>query len=180
MQRAIRSAAVLAASAILASACSSRVERAEVPAEPGAAATPAARDTALAASPGDTTALPTMAVYKSPTCGCCRGWVEHVQAAGFTVEVHDLDDLSDIKSEAAVPEKARSCHTAIVGGYTIEGHVPAPTVLRLLREKPRVAGIAVAGMPVGTPGMEAPGREPDKYDVLSFQTDGSTAIYESH
>ena len=177
MKRALRYAAVLAVAAIATPACSPRAERADVPAEPAA---PADHGTALAAASPTDTALPTMAVYKTPACGCCRGWIEHVQAAGFTVEVHDLEDLSEIKSEAGVPEKARSCHTAIVGGYTIEGHVPAPTVLRVLREKPRVAGLAVAGMPVGTPGMEVPGQEPDKYDVLSFQADGSTAVYESH
>jgi hypothetical protein len=143
-------------------------------------ATSCSAQSTAAPSPVQTATLPTMTVYKSASCGCCRGWVEHVHAAGFTVEVHDLDNLSEIKNEAAVPEKARSCHTAIVGGYTIEGHVPAPTILRLLREKPRVAGLAVAGMPVGTPGMEVPGREPDKYDVLSYQADGSTAVYESH
>lgn len=168
----------LAAVALAGAACSSRAERAETPADPAAAAQ--AATTQVAAAPAAPAELPTMTVYKSPTCGCCKGWIEHVKAAGFTVEVHDLDNLAEIKSESGVPASARSCHTAIVGGYTVEGHVPAPTVLRLLREKPRVAGIAVGGMPVGTPGMEVPGREPDKYDVLSFQADGSTAVYESH
>jgi len=177
MNRPARTVAVIAAVALAAGACSSRAERAEVPADP---ATTAPASAAVAVAPTTSAALPAMTVYKSPSCGCCKGWVEHVQAAGFTVEVHDLDDLTEIKAEAAVPEKARSCHTAIVGGYTVEGHVPAPTILRLLREKPRVAGIAVGGMPVGTPGMEVPGRAAERYDVLSFQTGGSTAVYESH
>jgi hypothetical protein len=138
-------------------------------------ATPAAAGPSLASAEA-----PVITVYKSPSCGCCKNWVDHVKAAGFTVEVHDVDNLSDIKADAAVPASARSCHTAIVGGYAIEGHVPAATIQRLLKEKPAIAGIAVPGMPVGSPGMEVPGQPADKYDVVAFKADGSTSVYESH
>jgi len=123
---------------------------------------------------------PVITVYKSPTCGCCSSWVDHVKAAGFAVDVHDVDNLSDIKADAAVPANARSCHTAIVGGYAIEGHVPAATIQRLIKEKPAIAGLAVPGMPVGSPGMEVPGQPADRYDVIAFTADGKTSVYESH
>jgi hypothetical protein len=143
-----------------------------------AAATAPAQPSAAAA--GAEAALPVMTVYKSPSCGCCRNWVDHVKAEGFQVEVHDLDDVSEIKAEAGVPERARSCHTAIVAGYAIEGHVPAATIKRLLREKPDVAGLAVPGMPTGSPGMEVPGQPADKYDVVAFDRSGALTVYESH
>ena len=126
------------------------------------------------------TGLPVITVYKSPTCGCCRGWVDHVKEAGFEVEVHDVADVNPYKDEAGVPSDARSCHTAVVGGYALEGHVPAETIKRLLAEKPAVAGLAVPGMPVGSPGMEVPGQAPDKYDVVTFTADGETAVYQSY
>ena len=170
ISRTIRTAA--AAAILLAAACApSRTDDDATPAETAVAAPPQIAATAV---------LPPMIVYKSPTCGCCKGWVEHVKAAGFAVEVHDLDDVTGIKDEAGVPAAARSCHTAIVGGYTIEGHVPAETVVRLLKERPEAAGLAVPGMPVGTPGMEVPGQPADKYDVLVYRADGSTSVYEAH
>lgn len=138
---------------------------------------PDAAPASVAAAP---VALPTMTVYKTPTCGCCKNWVEHVQQAGINVEVHDLPDLTEIKNEAGVPADARSCHTAIVDGYAIEGHVPAAAIKRLLQERPAVAGLAVPGMPVGSPGMEVPGQAPDRYDVIAFQRDGSSSVFESH
>lgn len=141
---------------------------------PAPAAPVASQDAPMAAG------APVIAVYKSPSCGCCKNWVDHVKAAGFTVEVHDLDNLSDIKADAGVPATARSCHTAIVGGYALEGHVPAATIQRLLKEKPAIAGLAVPGMPVGSPGMETPGQPADKYDIVAFKADGSTSVYESH
>jgi hypothetical protein len=165
----------LAGPLFLAACSPSRTEdAAQAPVEIAAAPVPPAADL-----PDPGPALPTLTVYKTPTCGCCKNWVEHVKAAGFTVEVHDLDDLAEIKAEAGVPRSARSCHTAIVDGYAVEGHVPAETIRRLLRERPKVAGIAVPGMPAGSPGMEVPGRT-DKYDVIAFDGSGGTSVYESH
>ena len=124
--------------------------------------------------------LPVMTVYKSPTCGCCQSWVDAVKAAGFTVEVHDVDDMTPVKDDAGVPADKRSCHTAIIGGYAIEGHVPPATIKKFLAEHPKAAGLAVPGMPSGSPGMEMPGQEPDHYEVIAFQADGKSSVYESH
>jgi hypothetical protein len=107
-----------------------------------------------------------MTVYKTPWCGCCGAWVDHLRTAGFTVDVRDLDDLAPVKRMAGVPEALASCHTGAVDGYTIEGHVPAHLVRRLLDERPAVRGLAVPGMPIGSPGMEGPSPEP--YTVYSF------------
>jgi hypothetical protein len=180
-------ASILAAGLVLAAACSSpragdgAQEPAQVAstAETSMAAAPAAPASAPAAAGPETAALPTMTVYKSPTCGCCKNWIDHVKAAGFAVEVHDLDDLSEIKAEAGVPDRAQSCHTAIVDGYAIEGHVPAETIKRLIKERPKVAGLAVPGMPVGSPGMEVPGQAADKYDIVAFDRKGTLTVYES-
>jgi hypothetical protein len=119
-------------------------------------------------------------VYKTPTCGCCRAWVDHLRDAGFHVETVDRDDLTMVKSANGVPERLASCHTATVGDYVVEGHVPAEDIRRLLRERPAVAGLAVPGMPVGSPGMEVPGRPADRYDVLSFDRAGVTSVFASH
>jgi hypothetical protein len=117
-------------------------------------------------------------VYKSPYCGCCGAWVDHIKAAGHAVKTVEMEDLTGIKKMTGVPEPLQSCHTAVVGGYVIEGHVPAADVARLLREKPKARGLAVPGMPVGSPGMEGP--NPDVYDVLLFQADGTAAVYGRH
>jgi hypothetical protein len=124
-------------------------------------------------------ARPVMEVYKSPTCGCCSKWVEHVQAAGFTAKVTELDDasLNQLKTRRGVPRTAQSCHTAIVDGYVVEGHVPAPEIHRMLRERPAIAGIAVGGMPTGSPGMEVPGRPPQQYNVVTFDKQGAVRVY---
>jgi len=119
-------------------------------------------------------------VYKSPTCGCCTGWVEHMQEQGFKVEVHDVSDLNAIKRQFAVPSDLESCHTALHGGYVIEGHVPAEDIRRLLAERPAIAGIAAPGMPVGSPGMEVPGRAADRYDVVAFDKSGGRSTFASH
>lgn len=124
------------------------------------------------------TARPTVTVYKSPTCGCCTKWVEHLQAYGFTVTSRDTDDMTTVKDANGVPDRLQSCHTALVGGYVIEGHVPAATIDRLLRERPRIAGLAVPGMPAGSPGMEVGVTE--AYDVIAYEAGGSTRVYESH
>ena len=119
-------------------------------------------------------------VYKTPTCGCCRAWVDHLRDAGFRVETVDRDDLTMVNSANGVPERLASCHTATVGGYVVEGHVPAEDIRRLVRERPAVAGLAVPGMRVGSPGMEVAGRPADRYDVLSFDRAGVTSVFASH
>jgi hypothetical protein len=181
----LRGAAPLTAALLLVSCTSTRadtdVERtASAGATTSVATVPASAPAVAVAESRAESDAPVITVYKSPSCGCCKNWVEHVKAAGFTVEVHDLDNLSDIKADAGVPANSRSCHTAIVGGYALEGHVPAATIQRLLKEKPAIAGLAVPGMPVGSPGMEVPGQPADKYDIVAFKADGSTSVYETH
>ena len=117
-------------------------------------------------------------VFKSPTCGCCTKWIDHLEAAGFEVEAHDTSRLDAMKDENGVPRTLRSCHTALVEGYVIEGHVPVADVKRLLEERPEVAGLAVPEMPIGSPGMEGPGAQP--YDVLSFGGKQGVVVYSSH
>ena len=125
------------------------------------------------------TTQPVMEVYKSPTCGCCSKWVEHVEAAGFATKVMDIDDasLDQLKTKRGVPGTARSCHTAFINGYVVEGHVPAPEIHRMLRERPAIAGIAVGGMPTGSPGMEVPGRAPQQYNVVTFDKQGAVRVF---
>lgn len=145
-------------------------------AAPIASAQVAAADPA-SPTPGsvDLATLPTITVYKSPTCGCCAKWVDHVKEHGFTVVTHDTNDLTRVKAMAGVPARLSSCHTAIVDGYVIEGHVPADLIQKLLEERPEVVGLAVPGMPMGSPGMEGPYKE--AYDVLLFRRDGTTDVY---
>lgn len=101
--------------------------------------------------------LPKMTVTRDPNCGCCHGWVTHVRAAGFSVEMVEIADVMPLKTRLGVPDGLMSCHTAEIGGYVVEGHVPADAIKRLLIERPKVTGLAVAGMPVGSPGMQVPG-----------------------
>ena len=117
-----------------------------------------------------------LVVYKSPTCGCCKGWVKHMRENNYKVEVHNQQSVQPVKDAMGVPAKLRSCHTAVVEGYVIEGHVPADAVARLLRERPPIRGLAVPGMVMGTPGMEGPRNDP--YDIIAFEDDGSVSIYE--
>jgi hypothetical protein len=112
--------------------------------------------------------LPKMIVTRDPNCGCCGNWVEHIKAAGFSVDVVKVDDVMPLKTRLGVPEALMSCHTAEIGGYVIEGHVPAEAVNRLLIERPKAIGLAVPGMPVGSPGMEVPGQAPQSYDIAIF------------
>jgi hypothetical protein len=118
-----------------------------------------------------------MSVFKSPTCGCCGMWVEHMKANGFTVIVQDVEDIDAVKRKLGVPAAVGSCHTAQAGGYVFEGHIPADAVQRFLKERPKVAGLAVPGMPIGSPGMEMGGRK-DPYSILTFDQKGQTSVYE--
>lgn len=122
--------------------------------------------------------LPPMTVWKSPYCGCCGNWIERMKAAGFEIEVKETEKLEMVKRMAAIPEPLWSCHTATVGGYRIEGHVPAADIRRLLAIRPKVDGLAVPGMPSGAPGMENGTREP--YDVLTFRRGGTTSVFSHH
>lgn len=112
-----------------------------------------------------------MTVYKDPNCGCCNGWVDHVRAAGFDVTVRNEGDMSGMKKRFGVPTELTSCHTAEIGGYVVEGHVPASAIHKLLAERPSAKGLAVPGMPIGSPGME--GENPSPYDVMLFDEAGS-------
>lgn len=123
------------------------------------------------------TAKTKMTVYKDPGCGCCKGWVKHVRDAGFDVDAIDVGDVSPYKRKYGVPEGLESCHTAVVDGYAFEGHVPADVIQKFLKEKSKTArGLAVPGMPAGTPGMEMGGRK-DKYDVVQFNKNNTTSVY---
>jgi len=117
-------------------------------------------------------------VYKDPSCGCCGDWVKHMRANGFTVTVHDTTDMDTVKLSMGVPAALASCHTGRIGKYSIEGHVPADLITRLMAEQPVARGLAVPGMPNGSPGMEQGGKK-DKYDVLLFDAAGKTRVYAS-
>lgn len=145
------------------------------PATPPAATIAAAAELAPMPPASDTNRV---VVYKTPTCGCCAKWVDHMKGAGFDVEVHDLADVQPVKSQHGLPGDLASCHTALIGGYVVEGHVPAADIRRLLREHPQVAGIAAPGMPMGSPGMEASHADP--YDVIAFTKDGQQSIFATH
>jgi len=125
--------------------------------------------------PGNQSALEPITVYKSPTCGCCSKWVRHLQDNGFEVEAINRSDMNSVKSNAGIPRQLASCHTAIIGGYVIEGHVPAADIKRLLKERPAVVGLTVPGMPMGSPGME--GARQDKYNVLTFDKAGNSTVF---
>ena len=132
------------------------------------------------AAPSGGEAVADVVVHKSPSCGCCSAWVEHMEQAGFAVDVHDTDDLGAIKEAVGLPHGMGSCHTAEVAGYFVEGHVPAGDVARLLSERPDARGLTVPGMPLGSPGMEVPSGEVEAYDVLLVLPDGSTRVFASH
>ena len=123
---------------------------------------------------------PEVTVYRSPTWGCCGDWIDYLGENDFRVDVVDTNDLQSIKTQYHVTIELQSCHTAIVDGYVIEGHVPIEEINRLLSEKPDVIGIAVAGMPAGSPGMEIANFADDAYDVISFDEDGFFEIYSSY
>jgi hypothetical protein len=119
-----------------------------------------------------------MSVYKSPSCGCCSLWVDYMRKNGFDAKVQDVDNIGALKLKLGVREEFSSCHTTEVGGYIVEGHVPVEVVQRMLKERPKIAGIAVPGMPAGSPGMEVPGGRKDSYNILAFTSDGKTTVYD--
>ena len=120
-------------------------------------------------------------VYKDPACGCCAKWVEHLQQQGFVTTVTEVANVDDVKTKNHVPQQARSCHTALVRGYVIEGHVPAADIQRLLKERPTgVVGLAVPGMPIGSPGMEVPGIKAQPFNVVAFDKEGRTTVFAAH
>ena len=124
----------------------------------------------------------TVEVWKTATCGCCKDWIKHLQANGFSVNAHDVDDTTVFSRRYGVPEEYGSCHTAMVDGYVLEGHVPAKEILRLLRDRPSAVGLTVPGMPLGSPGMDGPeyaGRK-SPYDVLLIQKGGRTSVYQAY
>jgi hypothetical protein len=133
---------------------------------------------ALLASASAATAA-TLDVVKSPTCGCCSVWIERMKAAGFTVQARDVADPGPTAKAAGVPDALRSCHTAKIGGYAIEGHVPAADIKRLLAQKPKAVGLSVPGMVAGSPGMEVAGRS-DRYQVMLIQKDGKPKVWATH
>ena len=174
MRNGIIIAAALLGTAIL-GACGGEAgsaEQADVAVQSAAGANQAVRATSEAGE---------VVVYKSPTCGCCEGWIAHLESEGFDVSGVDIAayaDLSRKKAEHGVPGDLGSCHTARVGGYTIEGHVPAEVVARLLREQPDdIVGLSVPGMPIGSPGMEGP--NPEVYQVIAFDAEGNRRVYET-
>jgi hypothetical protein len=118
--------------------------------------------------------LPKLTVTKDPNCGCCRGWTDHIRRAGFPVEIIETGELNKVKTRLGVPRHLAACHTAEVDAYVIERHVPASAIRRLLDERPQIKGLAVPGMPVGSPGMEVEGTPPDAYDVIAFGPAGET------
>lgn len=121
-----------------------------------------------------------LVVYKDPNCGCCSKWITHMEKAGYDVSVRNRRDVNPIKAEQGVPMNMRSCHTAVVDGYFIEGHVPAEDVTALLTKRPAVKGLTVPGMPLGSPGMEVPGKTPMKYTVYAVGLDGQILAFAKH
>lgn len=137
----------------------------------------------LAAIPAAACAKPAKAavlnIYKSPYCGCCGAWVEHIKLSGIRAGVRELEDVSPIAKKAGVPDELRSCHTAIIEGYFVEGHVPAVDIRKLLRDRPNARGIAVPGMPIGSPGMEQGGRK-DDFNTLIVDRSGAVRVFARH
>ena len=117
-------------------------------------------------------------VYKSPTCGCCKLWIEHLEQNGFKVKAYNTENVVAHKQRLGLLPELAACHTAVVNGYVIEGHVPASDIKRLLKEKPKIAGLAVPGMPMGSPGMEGPVKE--SYEVKAFDKNGRVSTYARH
>ncbi len=169
--------AAIATLSLLLSACAG----AESPHEAAVSAVPAHPAVTAAVTAADaTTALPLLTVHKHPSCGCCGVWIEHMRQAGFPVEEKNTEDMEPVKAAAGVPYAMGSCHTAQVAGYFVEGHVPAEDVIRLLRERPQAKGLALPGMPVGSPGMEHPDGFVQPYTVSLVLADGSMREFSRH
>lgn len=136
---------------------------------------------AAAAGPVIANGRTAVEVWKDPNCGCCKDWITHLESAGFVVRAYDVGNQA-ARVRLGMPEKLGSCHTALVGGYVLEGHVPAEDILRLLRERPAALGLAVPGMPVGSPGMDGAiyGGRKDPYDVLLVRRDGTSRVWRSY
>lgn len=150
-------------------------------ASPDAASAEAVADEPATVQPVSATVdpdAPLVTVYKSPTCGCCSAWVEYMEREGFRVEARDVADLRAVKDSLGVPTDLASCHTSMIDGYVVEGHVPAEPIRRMLDERPEARGLAVPGMPIGSPGMEQ-GDVRQPYDVLVVDNSGEAAVYES-
>jgi len=141
-------------------------------------AQPLQQGTGQAATAGSSQALPIVEIYKSAQCGCCKAWAEHLQKNGFTVNLHDVDDVPAARKKLGMPDKFGSCHTARVGPYLVEGHVPAADIKRLLKERPKALGLAVPSMPQGSPGMESEHSVP--YDTLLVTGDGNAKVFAQH
>ncbi|MGY0633719.1 DUF411 domain-containing protein [Luteimonas sp. A478] len=175
-----------AAVAALALAACAEPEPGATAADPPAAAAPAEATATATTPPADADAdipmagWPTMTVYKTPSCGCCVVWIEHVNAAGIPVETVDVTDMGPIKQELGVPYGKGSCHTASIDGYLIEGHVPIEDIRRLLDERPRARGLVLPGMPLGSPGMEMPDGRSQAFTVELVAEDGSTTAWAHH
>ena len=134
---------------------------------------------AVRTSPSDAPGKkPVITVYKDPGCGCCKSWIEHLRKHGYRVDAKDSPNMTEIKRTLGVPTGLTACHTAMVNGYLIEGHVPAADIDRLLAQRPKVAGLAVPGMPAGSPGMEGAGAQ--RYQVLTFDKSGKTTVFANH
>ena len=133
---------------------------------------------AVRTAPTNDAAKPTITVYKDPSCGCCRNWIEHLIKHGYRVDAKDTPNMAEVKRTLGVPDGITACHTAVVNGYLIEGHVPSADIDRLLATKPKIAGLAVPGMPMGSPGMEGPRTQ--HYQVLSFDKSGKTGVFASY
>jgi len=118
-----------------------------------------------------------MTVWKSPSCGCCGKWIDYLKARGYKITVYDMDDVTPVKRQHRMPEAMWSCHTAVIDGYLVEGHVPEEDIARMVKEKPQIAGLAVPGMVTGSPGMEGP--NPRHYDVIAFGS-GRTSVFARH
>lgn len=179
--------------ALAMSACSSRPDPASLAL--GATAAPASDLSALAgqvgqatprgqamlqASAASTAGAPEIVVHKGATCGCCEAWIEHLKASGFKARSVDEANLAAVKADLGVPQPLASCHTATVGGYVIEGHVPAEDIRRLLATRPNARGLAVPGMPLGSPGMDAPEAQRQHYQVQLIENDGTTRVFAQH
>ena len=176
--RAVIGVAMIAAAACGAPAAEERAATPAPAAETAGGQVMASAAPASAAATAPTESL-TVTVYKSPTCGCCKAWVDHMQQSGFRVVSVDTADMNAVKKSFGVREEHGSCHTAQVGDYVLEGHVPAADVKRLLSEKPKIAGLAVPGMPAGSPGMEVGGMK-DPYDVVAWTKGGGTSVFAKH